>query len=328
MEIDERILKYFNQELSENERITLLKEAKTDENIRKGLINYQNLQSILSFSPEYTNTKAGNQGYSQLVKQQKKKRLKRYALVSLACVSVGCLLIAGTWMLAAYNSQSSYTEQVIAAGRQELYVPAGQHARITLPDGTLAWLNAGSTLRYPSVFGKERRVFLSGEAFFDVVPCTGAPFIVSTDSLDIKALGTQFNVFGYPQAPCLKISLIEGSVKVYKPTAEEKGTLLNPRQQLHYENGQFRLEDCIDEDNFLWKEGIFSFKKEHLNVIIEKLERYYDIEIIVKNPKILKYEYTGKFRQRDGVIEILRIIRKIHKFNIQTEENSNQIILS
>ncbi|MDR2388292.1 MAG: FecR domain-containing protein [Tannerellaceae bacterium] len=325
--MDERIPQYFSHELSENERIALLKEAKTDENIKKGLVTYQNVQSFLFFSPEYTDMEAGSKGYSQLMKRQKRKLLKRYTHLAVVYTAVACLLIAGTWMLAISYSRSSTMERMVASGAQELYVPTGQYARITLPDGSTAWLNAGSTLRYPSVFGKERRVFLSGEAFFQVARQRKAPFIVSTEMVDIKALGTQFNVRSYPQKPCLKVSLLEGSVKVYQPFAEEEGTILNPKQQLLLENGEFRLEDGIDEDQLLWREGIFSFKKEHLDIIIEKLEWHYGIHIIVQNPNILKYEYTGKFRQRDGIIEILRIIQKIHKFQMRKEENSNRIIL-
>jgi ferric-dicitrate binding protein FerR (iron transport regulator) len=325
--MDERIPKYFNHELSEDERIALLKEAETSESIRKDLIAYQNVQSILSFSPEHIDVEAGSRGYMQLVKRRNRKILKRYALKAVAYVAVSCLLIAGTWMIAAHYSQSSHPEQVIVSGDQELYVPAGQYARITLPDGSIAWLNAMSTLKYPSVFGKERRVVLSGEAFFDVAHRVDAPFIVSTELVDIKALGTQFNVHSYPKSRYMKILLVEGSVKVYEPYAEKEGTILNPRQQLHYEDGQFRMESGIDEDKLLWREGIFNFKKERLSAIIKNLERHYDIEIVVKNPEILKYEYTGKFRQRDGIVEILRIIQKIHKFKVQQDENSNRIIL-
>lgn len=286
------------------------------------------MQSILSFSPEYIDLEAGSKAYSQLMKRRKRKLAKHYTCVAVAYAASVCLLIAGTWTIAtSYSSPSPDTEQVIAAGQQELYVPAGQHARITLSDGSTVWLNAGSTLKYPSIFGKERRVFLSGEAFFHVAGRMDSPFIVSTDSVDIRALGTQFNVYSYPQKQCLNVSLLEGSVKVYQPFAEEQGTILNPKQQVYYENGKFRLENGMDEDQLLWREGIFSFKKEHLNVIIKKLEWHYDVVILVKNPAILKYEYTGKFRQRDGVIEILRIIQKIHKFKIRKEENSNRIIL-
>ena len=325
--MDERISQYFNHRLSDSERIALLREARTDENLRKGLIAYQNVHAILSFSAGYIDPEAGCRGFSQLKKRRRRKLLGRYARMAAAYAAVGCLLIAATWMLAGRYSRSAHTEQAAASGEQELYVPPGQYARVTLPDGSVAWLNAGSSLRYPSVFGSERRVFLSGEAFFKVAGRGGAPFVVSAGRLDIKALGTQFNVCSYPLNPHLQVSLLEGSVKVYQPSAENEGMVLTTRQQLHFENGLFSLADGVDEDRLLWREGIFSFKKERLDAIIRRLEWHYDVQIEVKNPAILKYEYTGKFRQRDGIIEILRIIRKIHKYKILQEEDSNRIVL-
>ena len=121
---------------------------------------------------------------------------------------------------------------------QKLSVPAGQRAHIVLPDGSKVWVNAGSTLTYPSIFGEERRVKLNGEAFFEVAKGT-LPFIVSTGKVDIKALGTQFNVFNYPSEE-LTVALLEGSVRVYHPEQEQQGVLLSPEQQLTATaNGRF-----------------------------------------------------------------------------------------
>ncbi|MDR2919230.1 MAG: FecR domain-containing protein [Tannerella sp.] len=211
---------------------------------------------------------------------------------------------------------------------QELYVPAGQRARITLPDGSTAWLNAGSSLHYPSVFENERKVSLVGEGFFDVAKDADKPFIVATGDIEIKALGTQFNVSNYPKAGMLSATLTNGSIIVYQTGKESSGQILEPNQQLIVENGMFRLEKSIDLDDLLWKEGLYSFKKERMRNIIKKLELYFDVEITVSNPRILEYEYTGKFRQRDGVMEILRIIQKIHHFKIDSNESLNKITLS
>lgn len=193
---------------------------------------------------------------------------------------------------------------------QELSVPAGQRAHIVLPDGSKVWVNAGSTLTYPSIFGEERRVKLNGEAFFEVAKGT-LPFIVSTGKVDIKALGTQFNVFNYPSEE-LTVALLEGSVRVYHPEQEQQGVLLSPEQQLTATaNGRF-LVGSITKDPIIWKDGLYAFDKQKLKDILKKLELYYDVKIIVKDTSILEYEYTGKFRQRDGVMEVLRIIQKIH----------------
>jgi len=84
----------------------------------------------------------------------------------------------------------------------------------------------------------------------------------------------------------------------------------------------------MDPDELLWREGIYTFKRQKLGRIIEKLELYYDVKIVVKDPEILDYEYVGKFRQRDGVMEILHLIQRIHNFKIKKNDELNQIVLS
>jgi ferric-dicitrate binding protein FerR (iron transport regulator) len=171
-------------------------------------------------------------------------------------------------------------------------------------------------------------VKLVGEGYFEVSHNPDKPFIVSTSSMDVKALGTKFNVYSYPNAEYVRTILLQGCVCVYALGHENKGTLLHPNQQITYQNGQFKVEKMTDEDNLLWKEGIYSFKKEKLKQIIEKLELYYDVRIVVKNRHLLDYEYTGKFRQCDGVMEILRIIQQIHPFQLKMEEDMNRITIN
>lgn len=150
---------------------------------------------------------------------------------------------------------------------QKLSVPAGQRAHIVLPDGSKVWVNAGSTLTYPSIFGEERRVKLNGEAFFEVAKGT-LPFIVSTGKVDIKALGTQFNVFNYPSEE-LTVALLEGSVRVYHPEQEQQGVLLSPEQQLTATaNGRF-LVGSITKDPIIWKDGLYAFDKQKLKDILK-----------------------------------------------------------
>lgn len=176
-------------------------------------------------------------------------------------------------------------------------------------------------------FEKERKVFLSGEGFFDVAKNEKAPFIVSTRTIDVKALGTQFNVFCYPESDYTGVYLQRGSVKAYFPSSEAKGIILSPEQYLVQRGKRLELS-TMDPDELLWREGIYTFKKQKLGSIIKKLELYYDVKIIVKDQEILNYEYVGKFRQRDGVLEILRLIQRIHKFNIKKDDELNQIVLS
>ena len=143
----------------------------------------------------------------------------------------------------------------------------------------------------------------------------------------VRVLGTQFNVFCYPDAGLISTSLIEGSVKVYHPEDEANGVVLKPNQQLVYDRQSFQTIQMKNEDDLLWKDGIYNFKSERLESILKKLELYYDVKIVVKSPEILSYRYTGKFRQRDGVVEILRIIQKIHHFKMSENDERNIVTL-
>ncbi len=322
--MDERIIKYFLGQLSEKERIGLLKERETDKEIRDDFSSIQNIRAITHLTSAGANPKEGEDKYTWIVKKVKRKNIWLTGRKIAGYAAAIVITFMATWMF----SDSPESSPEIAVSQQELYVPAGQRARITLPDGSTAWLNAGSTLFYPSVFEKERKVRLEGEGFFEVTKDMEKPFIVTTGDIEIKALGTQFNVYNYKKSGLLSTTLTEGSVRIYYTGKEKAGYILEPNQRLIVENGMFRLEKNIDKDELLWKEGIYSFKKERMREIVKKLELYFDVEIVVQNPRILEYEYTGKFRQRDGILEILRIIQKIHRFKIENNEDLNKITLS
>lgn len=324
--MDEKIIKYYREDLTPIEEVDLLKKAFSDPELKARMIDYQHLQSIVALSPENMDLESGKSNYPYFVKIVASLNRKKRMLSMMRYAAIAVVFILSTWMIA-YGYFSNASDAVIAiASPQELYVPPGQRAQLTLPDGSIVWLNAGSRLSYPSVFTKERKVILSGEGFFDVAKNEKQPFIVSTNSMDIKALGTQFNVFSYPEADYASVYLLEGSVKAYHSVSESAGIILKPDQYLVQKNGQFKL-GTADPDNLLWREGIYTFNRQKLGSIIKKLELYYDVDIVVKHAEILNYEYTGKFRQRDGVLEILRIIQEIHRFNILEKKELNQIVL-
>ncbi|MDR1602209.1 MAG: FecR domain-containing protein [Tannerella sp.] len=323
--MDERIVRYFDGELSIDERISLLREAEVNPALRKDLLAAQNMRGIFSLKVNAVEKVEVERQYRQFVRTCRRAKLYRIAGRAAGYAAAIALLVFATWKITLTTVPLPLGETI--AVQQELYAPAGQRARITLPDGSTVWLNAGSTLRYPSVFGGERRIDLTGEAFFDVARDPGKPFIVSTASLEIMALGTQFNVYSYPDAEYASASLVDGSISVCAEGKPDVGTVLQPGQELICANGRMQLE-ALDKDRLLWKEGIYPFNGQTLEKIIEKLKLYYDVDIVVTNPKILRYQYTGKFRQRDGAMEILRIIQKIHHFKIYKNDESNRITLS
>lgn len=319
--MDQRIIKYYVGELSKEERKALLKDAFSDQALKKEMMEYQHLQSLMQLHPQEKDEFIGKKSWEHFMQARRTEKGKRLFLHFLRYAAVILVCVASTWWITYSSGHSDMSRAVV----QELSVPAGQRAHIVLPDGSKVWVNAGSVLSYPSVFGKERRIQLTGEAFFEVAKDV-SPFIVSTGKVDVKALGTQFNVFNYPTEK-LTVALLEGSVRVYHPDQERQGVLLQPQQQLtETVDGRFQVS-AITQDPIIWKDGLYAFNKQKLKEILKKLELYYDVKFIVRDASILEYEYTGKFRQRDGVMEVLRIIRKIHPFKMEQKKDTNEIIL-
>lgn len=324
--MDERIIKYYQGELDKEEEKVLLDEAYRDSALKSSMIEYQQLHSLLGLQDIAADRELGKAKYKYF-KQLVDRRRRRFFMRRWGSyAAIWIISILASWMLAFYFYSRSDQSEMIAMS-QELYVPAGQRAELTLPDGSKVWLNAGSRLSYPSTFTNERRVSLSGEGYFVVAPNKKAPFIVSTSTIDVRALGTEFNVSSYPSTGNVEVYLQKGSVKTYFPDAEANGLIMLPGQCLVQNGKRLELKE-IDPDMLLWREGLYAFKKQKLGKIIEKLELYYDVKIHVKDPEILEYEYVGKFRQRDGILTILQVIQKIHKFKIEKNEELNQITLS
>lgn len=321
--MDERIQKYFEGELSGPERLKLLREVEADPILRTQFVEYQNMQTLLNLSFLEEDRETGLSNYYQFDRLKKRRQSNRFILRMMQYAAVVALLIISSCFGTAY-----YIESRSVMASNSLYVPAGQRACLTLQDGTEVWLNARSTLVYPSQFkGAERKVSVTGEAFFKVAKDARMPFVVSTGDLKMKVLGTQFNVCAYPGTDFIETSLIEGSVKVYNDGAEEKGVILKSNEKIIFKDGQMTVGQITFPSHFLWKEGIICFENENLINLIRKLEIYYDVSIVVKNPTLSGEYYTGKFRQRDGIESILRVIQQIHKFNIKKDADKNIITL-
>jgi ferric-dicitrate binding protein FerR (iron transport regulator) len=178
-----------------------------------------------------------------------------------------------------------------------LSTPMGGQYQLLLPDGSKVWLNSGSSIRFPTAFiGKERVVELKGEAFFDIKENKKMPFIVRTNnSMDIKVLGTQFNVMAYEDEKSINTTLLEGSVQILKETGS---TYLEPGQAavLNKGSGKIKVAPADIEDAVAWKNGYFIFSNENIESIMRKVSRWYNVEI----------EYQGNLNNKDFVGTISR----------------------
>ncbi|MGM0621027.1 MAG: FecR family protein, partial [Bacteroidota bacterium] len=172
------------------------------------------------------------------------------------------------------------------AKMNEVSIPFGKKSELLLADGTKVWLNAGSRLAFPTKFtGKKREIFLEGEACFEVAHNSEQPFIVNAGGLDIKVLGTNFNVSAYPTEKTVETVLVEGSVAVSRPKTFKLGKkelTLKPNQKASFdkENNEVILTDEPDVDLYIaWTYGWLRYERESLESVLRKVERYYNVEI-------------------------------------------------
>ncbi|MFW9613745.1 MAG: FecR family protein, partial [Macellibacteroides fermentans] len=205
-------------------------------------------------------------------------------------------------------------------------VPAGQRTNVTLPDGTNVWLNARTTIRFPEKFStRNRTVELMGEGYFDVVKDKERPFIVKTDKYSIEVLGTKFDVEAYPDEEKFVTTLMQGSVKLTSQASPSHQVTLKPEHKATLKDGRLEVSKVTDFNPYRWKEGLISFKDEPFLTIMKDLEKYYGFKIIINNQDVLKYSYTGSFRQTDGVDYALRVLQNDISFSYK-KDNETQII--
>lgn len=236
---------------------------------------------------------------------------------------------AAALILLALSVNYAYQEWVLPKEpirMQTITVPAGQRVNIMLPDGSNVWLNARTTIRYPFSFREEKReVRLDGQAYFDVVKDEKKPFIVQTDKATVEVFGTQFDVEAYSDREEFETTLMSGSVRVVSAANPLDRLVLAPDSKAYLEDGKLKSAKVDDYNLYRWKEGLICFRGETFLRIMKDFEKYYGITIEVKNREVLKYFYTGKFRQSDGVDYALRVLQKDIRFTYQRDDE-NRII--
>ncbi len=244
--------------------------------------------------------------------------------IAKAAAVVAAVLVIGRLIPARDSHPSS--EQ--ATSTQTLYVPAGQRAKMELPDGTKVWINAQSTLIYPVDFGKTgREVTLDGEALFDVEADPERPFFVNTPAMRVEVTGTEFNVSSYNGSGVSHVALLKGKAALYTPDGGELLYTMNPTDHVRLSDNGLNVSTIRNYDYFRWSEGLICFNNETVRDIFDKLELYFDITIDVERERLLEYRYTGKFRTKDGIEQVLKTIQLEHRFRYEKESENNRIII-
>jgi len=213
-----------------------------------------------------------------------------------------------------------------------LKIPFGKKFRLQLSDGTMVHLNSGTTLKYPVKFiaGGNRQVYLDGEAFFDVAKDKEHPFIVNADNLNVRVLGTHFNVSNYPEDAATDVVLVEGSVGMYRSNEEfnaDKSTILKPgyKGSFNKANASIFTKQVITEIYTSWIDGGLTFRNMAFKNIITKLERRYNVTIINKNEKLANEKFNASFKN-ESIENVMSYFNDVHGINYTIK--NNQILIN
>ncbi len=238
-----------------------------------------------------------------------------------------------------------------SALKNEVVVKRGSNTQFKLPDGSTVWLNAGSKLNYDKINESGvREVYLSGEGYFDIVRNSKRPFIIHTSTIDIKVLGTQFNVKAYPDDKTVETSLIHGSVEVVVKSRPEEKYLLKPNQKLVLMNEAYGIK-TVKEQRILtanipivtikklsyingdtsaietsWIKNKLSFEDESFTDLAKRLERWYDVEIKFRNSELAEEFFSGSF-ETETLKRALEAIRFSNNFRFNYKIEGKNVLI-
>lgn len=224
------------------------------------------------------------------------------------------------------NAGLDYSEASVA-GKEEVFntlkVPVGGFYSIQLADGTKVWVNSVSSLRYPVAFtGEKRKVFLTGEAYFDVAQSDTHPFIVEANGVEIQVYGTEFNVNAY-EAGQVQTVLIEGSVGMRVMTSGEE-TRLQPNQMAEYraQEKTIRLSEVDPFPYTAWRNGEFVFEQESLESILHRLARWYDIQVFYTGESLKRHKFSGIINRYEEIGDVLRLLEQVAIVRFEIKGNT------
>ncbi len=226
----------------------------------------------------------------------------------------GTLAYQGATAVQTANGRVIYQSTGKASSTEVLYnsihTPRGGQYRLILPDKSEIWLNAESSIRFPTLFtGKEREVEVTGEVYFEVASDKSKPFKVRTGNALIEVLGTHFNVMSYTNEANHTVTLVEGSVKISNGGAAQ---VLTPGQQAVFQpNSSHITLRTVDVDQAVdWKNGLFIFEDASVPEVMRRIERWYDVDVVYNQQNIPKDKFTGVIRRNTNVSKLLGLLQQ------------------
>lgn len=244
--------------------------------------------------------------YQRIMKQLRRRRIRRWVMYG-AAILIPLVLFVGLFMQV--DSRVNLLSEV---EYDEVYVPNGERMQVLFQDGSKVHLNSGSRIRYPKQFGlSERRVQLEGEAWFEVAKNRNRPFVVDLSCLDVRVLGTTFDVKAYPDEEAIFVALESGSVELKSKTL--KNLLLKPGEKAFYNRASGRCEVARSRNvaaYSAWRRNVLVFKDAPLSEVMATLSRTYNIAFTVADSTALQYTYTLT-TDSAGLPAVLKDLEKI-----------------
>ena len=247
--------------------------------------------------------------------------LRRSAVRIAAAAVIAAVLLAGGHTTVLLSKRLAQPVTVVTQ--------LGERSQVVLPDGTKVWLNSSSSVEYVApFFSRQRRVKMEGEAYFEVEHDRRAPFVVSTNGLDIEVLGTRFNIRNDDNEHRVTTVLLEGAVKAYASGREQASVRLHPAQQLVFDTRThaMRLTDCPSAERSInWIDGRFCFEHDTFGEIVAELKRYYNVDIRFMDNRLRDMRFSGNFRVEDGIYHIMSVLQLTYKFNYRIAGNDIEL---
>lgn len=356
--IDDIIIRHLLNEASTEEEILLLNWMKSDMANQRHFFQMKdiwtasqaNKQNVFETDEFWSSLKAALEK-SKIVKMPV-NRTYNYSKI-LKYAALGALLLSIGFAALKYGNRIFRKE--VALTYTEIITPDGQKKEVILPDGTEVWINSGTTFKYASNYGKtNREIYLKGEAYFNVTRDTTKTFIVHAENITIKVLGTSFNVMCYPELKTIETTVISGTVslenseisedkKVVILNKKEKATFLKNQQKIYITKNRSKDEskETVDpielkkislteeEADYIasWKDHNLSFNNESFGEMAFKLQRWFNVKIVIEDEKLRNYRYKGKFDNAKSIFQVLEVVRLTTPITYEYNEKTKEITI-
>lgn len=247
--------------------------------------------------------------------RQSYKWYRTWSVAAVAIVLLGLITVTAYWQ-GSRQIQSNFSDIVVEA-------PLGSKTKLTLPDGSTVWLNAGSKMVYSQGFGvSDRRLAFQGEGYFEVEKNDEMPFLVQTHDVNVTVVGTKFNFRNYPEDEEAVVELLEGKVALENQLKEEAVRYLSPNEKmvLHKATGEMDITSVKVKEVTLWTENILLFDEDLLPDIVRELERSYHVQIEIENEDLKQTRFYGQFNQLEqNIYDVLDMLSETGKLKYHEE---------